>query len=57
MITILCNYIDDKGNTDSTVTRINCTIEEARKYFLNQYCNVGIGPDDNIMKCISVELI
>lgn len=51
MIAIKCYYED--GNT--ITTNINGTIEDAKKYFLGQYVNIG-HITDNIQQCIRVEL-
>lgn len=53
MITVKCTY----GDGDEVVTRINATFEEAVKYYVGQWFNVGTGPDDNMQQCTAVELV
>ncbi len=52
MLTIQCTY----SNGVKLVTRINGTIEEAKRYFLGHWFNLGI-IEDNIQDCTEVELI
>lgn len=44
-------------NGDSIKTEINATFEEARAYYVGQWFNIGRGEEDNMQKCISIELI
>ena len=52
MINIKIIYEDG----DCEFTKINATIEEARKYYTGQRFNVGI-TTDKIKKCVKVEII
>ncbi len=53
MIVIKVNW----SNGDHTITGINATLEEARDYYEGQFFNIGLGPNDNILHCIGVELL
>ena len=53
MITIKCTYDDG----DTVTTGFNGTLVDARRYYVGQTFNVGLGPDDNIRTCVSVELV
>ena len=52
MLTVKCTFSD--GNT--ITTDINGTIEEVKKYYLNNWFNLGV-VDDDMQKCINVEQI
>lgn len=52
MINIKCTY--ENGNTSTT--RVNATIEEAKEYYLGKIFNIGT-VEDNLQKCIKVEII
>lgn len=53
MITVKVSY----AGGDSTVTRINATPDEARAYYVGKAFNVGLGPNDNIQRCTSIEIL
>jgi len=44
-------------NGDYLVTRINATLEEATNYYVGNTFNVGLGPNDNMIKAVRIELI
>jgi hypothetical protein len=52
MIAIKCTY------EDGTVikTNINGSLDDAKRYFLGQYVNIG-HIEDNVQKCVNVELL
>ena len=52
MIKIKCTYTD--GNT--ITTGVNGTIDDAEKYFLYNFINIG-NVTDNVQQCIRVEQI
>lgn len=43
-------------NGDSLVTRLNGTIEDARKYYIGTVFNLGV-VDDDMHRCVKVEEI
>lgn len=51
--TVRCTY----ANGDVVVTEINATFAQATAYFLGHTFNIGCGPDGNMQKCTSVELV
>lgn len=54
MITVKVTYNDG----DYIISRINATLEEARKYYgIGKWHNVGDGPRDCYKRCESVELV
>lgn len=52
MITVKVNY----ANGDYCYTRINATEEEARKYYVGHYFNLG-AVRDNLQICTSIEIM
>lgn len=44
-------------NGDYLVTKINATLEEATSYYVGNTFNVGLGPNDNMLKAVRIELI
>lgn len=42
------------NNGDYNITRFNGTIETARRYFLGNTFNLGVG-EDLLVKCVNVE--
>lgn len=60
MIDVKCYY----ENGDTTGSGINATFEEAKKYYVGQYFNIGFHykdstcteVEDNMQKCIRIEL-
>lgn len=44
-------------NGDSITTRINGTPAEIERYYIGQVFNVGIGPEDNMTRAVSVEFL
>jgi hypothetical protein len=44
-------------NGDYLTTKINATLEEATKYYVGNTFNVGLGPNDNMVKAVRIELI
>lgn len=42
---------------DTTITNINGTDEQIRQYYLNQVFNLGRGPDDYLVRAVSVEFL
>lgn len=52
MIELKCYYEDG----DITFTNINCSLLEAKDYYIGKYFNFGI-ENDIMKKCVSVEQI
>lgn len=44
-------------NGDYLMTKINATLEEATNYYVGNTFNVGLGPNDNMIKAVRIELI
>lgn len=42
-------------NGDYTDTQINGTEDEIRRYYLGNIFNVGIGPEDNLLRAVKIE--
>ncbi len=53
MIEVKLNY--ESG--DYKYTHINATSEEARAYYVGEVFNVGLGPNDNMQRCTSIEIL
>lgn len=53
MIKVKVNY----ENGDYEYTHINATPKEARAYYVGQVFNVGLGPNDNMQRCTSIEIL
>lgn len=52
MLTLKINW----ENGDTTCTRINATLEEARDYYVGHVFNLGTVTDD-MQKCLSIEVL
>lgn len=44
-------------NGDHFATWINSTADEAERYYLNNYFNIGCGDCDNVQLCTGVEIL
>lgn len=51
MITVTVTFSDG----DSLTTGINTDLEGAKDYYLGNWFNVGLGPEDHIVQAIAVK--
>lgn len=45
------------ANGHTIKTEINGTVEEVRRYYINQMFNIGTGGNDNMQKCTRIDFI
>jgi hypothetical protein len=50
MIVVKCFYEDG----DTAITKINCSFEEAKSYFVGKVFNTG-SVSDNMVKCVGID--
>lgn len=53
MIKVKVNY----ENGDYEYTHINATPKDAPAYYIGKVFNVGLGPNGNMQRCTSIEIL